>query len=159
MLSARSKLKLSRRLLAAIAVAVVAVGFVSTAYAFHLLGPSPPNCFVRPSGPANAAVFTVVMANEGFNVGFNGSKYHSEPWPVMNVSLGQNVVIHVVNNDTSQAHGLSISHYFDSGLTLSPGECSDVRFVASQPGSFNVFCNIFCTIHIFMQSGRLNVNP
>jgi len=157
--NARSKLKLSRRLLAALAVAVVAVGFVSTAYAFHLLGTSPPNCFVRPSGPANAAVFTLVMANEGFNVGFNGSKYHPEPWPVMNVSLGQNVVIHVVNNDTSQAHGLSISHYFDGGLTLSPGECSDVRFVASQLGSFNVFCNIFCTIHIFMQSGRLNVNP
>jgi len=152
-------LKLSRRLFVALAVAIVAVGFVSTAYALHLFGPSPPNCMVRPSGPANAAIFTVVMANEGFKVGFNGSKYHPSPWPIMNVSLGENVVIHVINNDTSQAHGFAISHYFDGGLTLSPGECSDVRFVANQPGSFNVFCNIFCTIHIIMQNGRLNVNP
>ncbi len=150
--------KLSRRVLAALAVVIVAVGFVSTAYAFHLIGPSPPDCSVRPGGPANSAIFTVVMADEGFNVGLNGSKYHPNPWPAMNVSLGESVVVHVVNNDTSQAHGFAITHYFDSGLTLSPGECSDVRFVANQPGSFNVFCNIFCTIHIFMQNGRLNVS-
>jgi heme/copper-type cytochrome/quinol oxidase subunit 2 len=147
----------SRRVLAALTVAVVAVGFVSTTYAFHLLGPSPPNCSARPTGQANTAIFTIVMANEGFNVGFNGSKYHTSPWPVMNVSVGQNVLIHVWNNDTSQAHGFTISRYFDSGLTLAPGDCSDVRFVANQPGSFNVFCQIFCTIHLFMQSGRLNV--
>lgn len=145
-------------MLAALTVAVVAVGFVSTAYAFHLLGPSPPNCSVGPTGPTNSVIFTVVMANEGFNVGFNASKYHPSPWPVMNVSLGQNVVIHVWNNDSSQAHGFTITHYFVSGLTLSPGECFDVRFVANQLGSFNVFCQIFCTIHLFMQSGRLNVN-
>ncbi len=145
-------------MLATLAAVIIVVGFVSTAYAFHLIGPSGPNCSIRPSGPANAAIFTVIMANEGFNVGFNGSKYHPNPWPVMNVSLGENVVVHIVNNDTSQAHGFAIAHYFDSGLTLSPGECSDVRFVANQPGSFNVFCDIFCTIHIFMQNGRLNVS-
>ncbi len=79
-------LKPSRRVLAII-VAIIVVGvFFSTAYALHLFGPSPPNCWVRPSGPSNTAIFTVVMANEGFNVGFNGSKYHSFPWPVMNVS-------------------------------------------------------------------------
>lgn len=152
-------LRPSRRLLAALTVAVVAVGLVSTAYAFHLLGPGPPNCSVRPNGLANTVIFTVVMSNEAFNVGFNDSKYHPSPWPVMNVSLGQNVVIHVWNNDSSQAHGFTVARYFDSGLTLSPGNCFDVRFVANQPGSFNVFCQIFCTIHLFMQSGRLNVNP
>jgi heme/copper-type cytochrome/quinol oxidase subunit 2 len=148
-----------RRVLAALTVAVVAVGFVSTAYAFHLLGSRPPDCSVRPTGVANTAIFTVVMANGGFNVGLNDSKYHPSPWPVMNVSLGQNVVIHVWNNDSSQAHGFTVTHYFDSGLTLSPGNCFDVRFVASQLGSFNVFCQIFCTIHLSMQNGRLNVNP
>lgn len=153
------KLRPSRRVLAALTVAVVAVAFVSTAYAFHLLGPSPPNCSVRPTGQAKTAIFTVVMSNEGFKVGFNGSKYHPSPWPVMNVSLGQNVLIHVWNNDSSQAHGFSIVRYFVSGLSLSPGECFDVRFMASQLGSFNMFCQIFCTIHLFMQSGRLNVNP
>jgi heme/copper-type cytochrome/quinol oxidase subunit 2 len=148
----------SRRVLATLAIIIVVAGFVSTAYAFHLIGPSPPNCWVRPGSPPAGASFTVVMGDEGFNVGYNGSKYHVSPWPVMNVSLGQNVVVHVVNND-SQAHGFTVAHYFDSGLTLSPGECFDVRFVANQLGSFNVFCQIFCTIHIFMQSGRLNVNP
>jgi heme/copper-type cytochrome/quinol oxidase subunit 2 len=147
-------------LLATLAVIIVVAGFFSAAYAFHLLGPSPPNCWVRPSGPANAAIFTVVMANEGLNVGFNGSRNHSFPWPVMNVSLGQNVVIHLVNNDTAQAHGFTIIHFFDSGIVVSPGECYDVRFTANTIGNFTVFCQIFCTIHNpWMQSGRLNVNP
>jgi hypothetical protein len=145
--------------LIAVALVIVVVGFSSTAYAFHLFGSGPPNCWVRPNGPPGSAIFTVVMANEGVNVGFNGSGNHPSPWPVMNVSLGQNVVIHVVNNDTSQAHGFTVSHYFDRGVTLHPGDCYDVSFVASQTGSFTVFCNIFCTIHIFMQNGRLNVNP
>jgi heme/copper-type cytochrome/quinol oxidase subunit 2 len=148
----------SKRVLVALAIIIVVTGSVATAYAFHLIGPSPQSCWVQPSGSANAAVFTVVMADEGFNVGYNGSKYHPNPWPVMNVSLGQNVLVHVVNND-SQAHGFTITHYFDSGLTLSPGGCFDVKFAANQLGNFNVFCQIFCTIHIFMQNGRLNVNP
>ena len=152
-------LKRSRLTLAVLVATTVVVGFLSTAYAFHLFGPSPPNCWVRPSGVANAAIFTVVMADEGLNVGYNGSRNHSFPWPVMNVSLGQNVVIHVVNNDT-QAHGFSIIHFFDSGVVVSPGQCYDVRFTANTIGNFTVFCQIFCTIHSpWMQNGRLNVNP
>ena len=153
------ELRPSRRVLVALIVTVVAVGIVSTAYAFHLLGPSPPNCSVRPIGQANTAIFTVVMANEGINVGYNGSRYHPFPWPVMNVSLGQNVIIHVVNNDT-QAHGFSVMHFLDSGIVVSPGQCYDVRFTANTMGNFAVFCQIFCTIHYpWMQNGRLNVNP
>ncbi len=153
-------LKPSRRVLAIIVTIIVVGVFFSTAYALHLLGPSPPNCWVRPSGPPNTAIFTVVMANEGFNVGFNGSKYHSFPWPVMNVSMGQNVVIHVVNNDTAQPHGFSIAHFLASGIIVSPGECYDVRFSANALGPFIVRCQIFCTIHSpWMQNGQLNVNP
>lgn len=126
-------------------------------YAFHLFT-SPTNCWIRPSAAPNTAVFTIVMADEGMNVGFNGSAYHSgQEWPEMNVSLGQNVIIHVINNDTSQAHGFQITHYFDQGLKAAPGKCYDVRFVATQLGSFLVFCQIFCTIHLTMQYGRLNV--
>ena len=153
-------LRLSRRWQATLAVIIIVAGFFSTAYALHLLGPSPPNCWVRPIGSANTAVFTVVMANEGLNVGFNGSRFHSFPWPVMNVSLGQDVVIHVVNNDTAQAHGFTVTHFFDSGITVNPGGCYDVRFSANTLGSFRVFCQIFCTIHFpWMQNGELNVNP
>lgn len=96
---------------------------------------------------------------KGLNVGFNGSRFHAFPWPVMNVSQGQNVVIHVVNNDTAQAHGFSIRHFLDSGIIVNPGQCHDVRFTASSTGSFTVFCQIFCTIHFpWMQNGQLNVN-
>jgi heme/copper-type cytochrome/quinol oxidase subunit 2 len=152
-------LRPSRRTLAVLVAVIVVAGFLSTAYAFHFLGQNPPNCWVRPSGVANAAIFTVVMADEGLNVGYNGSRNHPFPWPVMNVSLGQNVVIHVVNNDT-QAHGFSIIHFLDSGIVVSPGQCYDVRFTANAIGNFTVFCQIFCTIHNpWMQNGRLNVNP
>ena len=98
------------------------------------------------------------MADEGMNVGFNGSAYHAgQQWPQMNVSLGQNVIIHVINNDTAQAHGFEIVQYFEQGLRLAPGMCYDVKFVATQIGSFQVFCQIFCTIHLTMQSGKLTV--
>src|SRR5437667_6200335 len=70
-------LRLSRRWQATLAVIIIVAGFFSTAYALHLFGPSPPNCWVRPIGSANTAVFTVVMANEGLNVGFNGSCFNS----------------------------------------------------------------------------------
>jgi len=101
------------------------------------------------------------MANEGVNVGFNGSAYHPTPWPVMNVTLGQIVIIHVINNDTVQAHGFQVIHYFDSGILggLAPGKCYDVKFSANLAGSFAIQCNISCSIHIWMQSGRLNINP
>ena len=148
----------SRRAVAVLAVIIVLAGFFSAAYAFHLFSAGPSNCWTRPSGAANTAIFTVVMANEGINVGYNGSRYHPFPWPVMNVSVGQNVVIHVVNNDT-QAHGFSVIQYFERGIVLSPGDCYDVRFTANTLGSFTVFCQIICSIHNpWMLNGRLNVN-
>jgi len=99
------------------------------------------------------------MADEGMNIGFNGSKFHSGFWPIMNVTVGTNVIIHVVNNDTVEPHGFAITTYFNKGLILRPGECSDVMFNASQLGSFRVYCFIECSIHVLMQSGEVNVNP
>ena len=153
-------LRPSRQVLAIVTIAVIVTCFVVAAYTFHFFGQGQTNCWARPASQPNTAIFTVVMANEGLNVGYNGSKYHPIPWPVMNVSLGQNVIIHVINNDTTNpAHGFAITNYFDSGVSLRSGECHDVRFTANQPGSFTVFCNIYCTIHLIMQNGRLNVNP
>jgi len=146
--------------LATATLVIVVASFFVAAYAFHLFGSQPQNCWTRPASAPNTAVFTIVMANEGVNVGFNGSAYHPAPWPVMNVTLGQNVIIHVINNDTVQAHGFQVIHYFDTGILggLAPGKCYDVTFTANQPGSFVVQCNISCSIHILMQNGRLNVN-
>jgi len=156
--SFQSRLKRSRLLLAVLTIAVAGTGSIVAAYSFHLFGVETPTCGGRPTGQPNSAYFTVVMANEGMNVGFNGSKYQPAPWPVMNVTLGETVTIHVMNNDTTQPHGFAISHYFNSGITLRPGQRYDATFCADQAGSFSVYCNIFCTIHIFMQNGRLNVS-
>lgn len=80
----------------------------------------------------------------------------------MNLTLGQSVIIHVINNDT-EAHGFLIVRYFESGINgvsgLAPGSCYDVKFTANVQGSFAVECNIFCTIHQYMLYGQLNVNP
>jgi heme/copper-type cytochrome/quinol oxidase subunit 2 len=154
------RLKRTKRVLATIVVIVAVAGFFVSAYALNLFGSST-NCWVRPTGPSGTAIFTVVMADEGVNVGYNGSKFHAIPWPVMNVTYNQSVIVHVINNDTV-AHGFVIAHYFDAGIGgqagLAPGKCFDVSFTASQKGPFTVFCTILCPIHQFMLNGRLNVN-
>lgn len=104
---------------------------------------------VRPS-----VHFTITESNQGFN----DSATHSGSWPVMNVVLGQSITILVENNDTVATHGFSITHYFDAGIPLRPGESHSVTFVASQTGSFLVACNIFCPVHASMQNGKLIVD-
>src|SRR5438552_4497388 len=147
-----------RRVLVIVLIVVAVTGFFAAAYTFHLFGLGTTNCWARPANvPGSSTYFVVVMANEGMNVGFNGSKFQSGSWPIMNVTLGRNVTIHVINNDTVQSHGFAIQHYF-SGFALGPGTCSDVTFTADQSGSFLVYCYISCTIHVFMQNGKINVN-
>ena len=153
----RSRVRFSRLVMAIILVAITGAGFLAAAYSFHFFGPGTSSCVTRSTSQPNSRYFTIMMANYGLNVGFNGSKYHNPPWPVLNATLGESITIHVVNNDT-QPHGFSIVHYLDRGVTLRPGECYDVTFAASQPGSFTVFCQIYCTIHVYMQDGRLNVS-
>jgi len=156
------RISIPRRLRLVLAIAIIAVavaGVLSAAYTFHWFGPGTINCWNRPTNvPANSAYFVVVMADEGMNIGFNGSKFHSGFWPVMNVTLGETVTIHVVNNDTVETHGFAITTYFNKGLKLSPGECGDVTFNANQLGSFRAYCFISCSIHVLMQSGEVNVN-
>ncbi len=154
-----SRTKPLHRVLVIVLMVVAVTGVFVAAYTFHFFGLRTTNCWVRPANiPASSTYFVVVMANEGMNVGFNGSKFQSGSWPIMNVTMGRTVTIHVINNDTVQSHGFAIQHYF-TGFSLGPGTCSDVTFTANQSGSFLVYCNISCTIHLFMQNGRLNVNP
>ena len=151
--------RLLRRVLVIVLIVVVVTGFFAAAYTFHFFGPGTTNCWARPTNlPASSTYFVVVMANEGMNVGFNGSAFQSGSWPTMNVTLGRSVTIHVINNDTVQSHGFAIQHYF-SGFAQGSGRCSDVTFTADQLGSFTIYCSISCSIHVLMQSGRLNVNP
>ena len=87
--------------------------------------------------------------------GFNDSIAHGaplNPWPVIHVHEGDTVRILVCNEDLSQAHGFAIQTYFDIGVILAPGDAFRIVFVATVPGMFIMYCNIFCTVHAFMVS-------
>lgn len=90
------------------------------------------------------------------NQGFNESKSHTDAWPVLNIRRCDKVTVHLENQDT-ETHGFAITHYLDSGVKVGPGDADDVSFSANRAGSFVVYCNILCSIHLFMQNGRLNV--
>lgn len=150
----KSRVRLSRLVLALIIVVLASIGLLSAVYAFHIFGPPINSCEAQRSEAPNSVYFTIVASLEGFN----DSRNHSMPWPVMNISLNEKVTIRVMNNDTTQSHGFSISTYFPAGVTLRPGECYALTFTADRAGVFAVFCTIFCTVHIYMQDGRLVVN-
>jgi len=87
--------------------------------------------------------------------GFNNSIHRGEP--TIQLQRNETVNILVCNLDPVQSHGFAIDHYFAAGVTLRPGEAYKVSFVARDPGSFTMYCNVFCTVHTFMK-GRLVVN-
>jgi len=106
---------------------------------------------VRPPG------FILIIADLS---GFNDSVAHGaplNPWPVVQVHRGDLVRFVVCNQDSTQAHGFAIQTYFDSGVIMAPGDAFRVEFAATMPGTFVIYCNIFCTIHAFMV-GRLIVS-
>ena len=75
---------------------------------------------------------------------------------MMNVEMCDQVTIRITNQD-SQAHGLAVDYYSPRGLSPQGGETQTLSFTAAKAGQFRVFCNIFCTVHIYMQNGQLNV--
>jgi len=87
--------------------------------------------------------------------GFNDSIHRGQP--TIAFQRGDAVNILVCNLDPVQSHGFAIDHYFATGVTLRPGEAYKVSFVARDPGSFTIYCNVFCTVHTFMK-GRLIVS-
>ena len=127
--------------------AAVAAPVVGVSYAF----PYFQICIGNPT----SVQFTIIMTSQGFN----GSKSHvTDPWPVMNVKRCQRVTFHLENQDTVlQSHGFAITNYLDSGVEVRHGQTDDVTINANRSGSFLVYCNILCTIHLNMQNGRLNV--
>ena len=135
--------------LAAVAVSLPDLNGTTTTTATPKL---PPGC-VKPAGG-----FLIVASLQGFN----DSVDHGVPqnnWPVMDVKLGQNVTIVVCNADSTQAHGFQIDHYYNAQLvSIAPGQVLRVSFIASQAGSFRVYCQILCTVHWAMQNGELTVS-
>jgi FtsP/CotA-like multicopper oxidase with cupredoxin domain len=93
--------------------------------------------------------------------GFNNSIGHgapANPWPVIQVHQGDVVRILICNKDTTQPHGFAIGTYLPRGVTIMIGQAYRIVFTATVPGTFVMYCNIFCTVHVFMVS-RLIVQP
>jgi FtsP/CotA-like multicopper oxidase with cupredoxin domain len=154
MMSSR-KLLVTGVVLLAISVAVVGIGFISNSTEQPASSVSQPtvsrSTCVRPPG------FILIIADLS---GFNNSIGHgapSNPWPVITVRRGDVVRLLVCNKDSTQPHGFAIGTYLDAGVTLAPGDAYRIVFTATVPGSFVIYCNIFCTVHIYMV-GRLVVS-
>jgi hypothetical protein len=113
--------------------------------------PLPANC-VKP-----ADGFLIIASNTGYNDSI-GHGAPEKDWPIITVSQGQNITIVVCNIDV-QPHGFQIANYWAPPplVTIVPGQVYKVNFIADKVGSFQIYCDIFCTIHPFMQSGLLNV--
>lgn len=146
-----------RFLLIILVIAVIAGGSVAAGYyagVFHVNNSSSSGktvhffIFESTQGPCNGLG------------GMNDSVCHgtSGQWPIMNVQQGDLVIIHVTNNGSTEPHGFMIDHYMSSGLSVSPGQSYNVTFTANKVGTFRVYCQIFCSIHPFMQNGELIVS-
>lgn len=122
--------------------------------------------------PPTTVYFTIIESTEGpcdGDGGINnsacpalgiaaGGAPSSGPWPIMRVVQGERVVIHIENTGEFEEHGFSIAQYLPSGVVTRPGQSQDVTFIASQTGTFKVYCQIFCSIHQYMQNGELIVS-
>jgi heme/copper-type cytochrome/quinol oxidase subunit 2 len=120
--------------------------------------------FTFTPGGEKTMVFTIYEADPPNSMaGMNGSYYYfqthpySNSYPVITVPNGTMVIIHVINNASSEPHGFTIDYYFNAGTTVRPQESFTLTFVANKVGTFRIYCNVFCSIHPFMQNGELNV--
>jgi hypothetical protein len=148
--------------LALVVVAIVGSAGIAGLYALSLgrstvtAGSSLPKGCVK---PANG--FLIIASDGGtYGIGYNDSEGHGAPsaaWPIITVPQNSTVTITVCNVDV-QAHSFNIIHYLSGGAnTIAPGQVLSFAFVASETGTFQIYCDIFCSIHIFMQSGELRV--
>lgn len=149
----------SSRLIVLVIVIIVLAGAAATA-ALYLVSRGrasttatlPSDCVKPPDG------FLVVASSTGYNDSIgHGAPY--KDWPIITVQQGQTVNITVCNTDF-QAHGFQVTHYYDSNIvTVLPGQVLHVSFVANEAGEFRIYCDVFCSIHIYMQNGELVVTP
>jgi heme/copper-type cytochrome/quinol oxidase subunit 2 len=115
--------------------------------------------------PDNNAMHFTIYESDPPNplAGMNGSYYYylhhsfALPFPVITVSKGTTVVIEVINNESVEPHGFAIDYYYNAGTTLRPHQTVTITFVANKVGVFRIYCNVFCSIHFFMENGELNV--
>lgn len=141
-----------------VAIAVVTMVVIVAAFSILELQHQPANQSSN-SGFSKTVYFTIIESDRGPYEGMNGSAYHiGEAWPVMEVQQGDTVIIHIISENSEEAHGFTILHYFDPGVGLLPGGTYTVRFVANENGTFVITCLLFCAIHPVMDYGKFIVN-
>ncbi|TMI23657.1 hypothetical protein E6H36_09915 [Candidatus Bathyarchaeota archaeon] len=130
-------------------VSIIIVAFV-TISAFLVMGlPALSPCsYTR----GTARLITIVADLDGYN----DSKSMPGQWPLASVNRCDPVTIRFTNQDI-QSHGLAVDSYDVKGLTLTEGTTQFLNFTATRTGQFRVYCNIFCTVHTYMQNGLLIV--
>ena len=137
----------SRSLVVSI-IAALAGGTLLTAYAPSLgLSGRVTNGCDRPAG------YTLLVADEN---GYNDSRHHSRPWPIIQVQRGETVKIVVCNLDPVSPHGFEINNYVNP-VQLTAGQSFATAFVTDRPGNYSMFCSIFCPVHQYMLYGLLVV--
>ena len=118
---------------------------------------APPAVMVIKSTCDRPPGFILIIADLS---GFNNSVGHGaplHPWPVVHVHKGEMVHFVVCNLDQTQPHGFAIRYYLDAGVAMAPNDAYQIVFQATEIGTFDIYCNIFCTIHVFMR-GQLIVS-
>jgi len=144
-----SQTKHSNRALTIVTIAMLSVAGALTVLALASLAPEPCPTTIQ------KYFFTIVSTLNGFN----DSKNHpDQPWPIMRVNRCSLVTIRLENQDASQAHGLAVALYANSGVVAGPGQNAEVNFVANRTGEFKVTCTIPCSIHPSMLNGYVYVS-
>jgi hypothetical protein len=118
---------------------------------------APPAVIVTKSACSRPAGFILIIADLS---GFNDSVGHGaplHPWPVVHILKGQMVQFVVCNHDMTQPHGFAIRYYLSAGIAMAPNDAFQIVFPATETGTFDIYCNIFCTIHVFMR-GQLIIS-
>ena len=143
-----------RRKAALLLVAVLIVTLVGLFYAS--MNPVRSSNWTPDSSGINCASYGtdfLVIVNR---LGFNGSINKGVPqqrWPILCAHEGETVTINVRNTDTIETHGFAIGFYYEGGVSIPAGRNVTISFAADRTGAFTLFCDIFCSVHPFMQSG------
>jgi len=155
-------LNLERRTLVVVAV-VALVGLAATVSLYSLAleknssttsgNGLPPGC----SKPAGG--FLIIASHLGWNDSeLEGAGITAGVvWPKITVNQGSTVNITVCNADV-QTHSFNIATYLTAPVnTIAPHQVLHFSFVANQAGTFQIYCEVPCSIHIYMLSGQLQV--
>src|SRR2546425_9199430 len=94
--------------------------------------------------------FTIVASSKGYNYSAN------QPLPIMTVQKGDTVVLRLINNDSSQSHGLAVQSYTLNGIVALRGETKSISFQATTTGKFQIYDPIITTVK-FLEKGELDV--